>query len=109
MARPGLATRGAPHPAELLSDRELRISYLRKVRRTGKLVKPDTSRARSVIVYRPGPRKRCAGSQLRVYAPHGRGATRVAKRRSAGRTPGFVSRTRMARLRGWSSQMRMRT
>ena len=84
-------------------------SYRRNVRVAGRLVRPETSRARSVIVYRPSPRKRCAGSQLRVYAPHGRGGTRVAKRLSAGGTPGRVSRTRMPRLRGWSSQTRKRT
>ena len=32
--------------------------YLRNVRVAGRLVRPETSRARSVIVYLPGPRKR---------------------------------------------------
>ena len=38
----------------------------RKVRRAALLMRPVASRARSVIVCRPGPRKRCAGIQLRV-------------------------------------------
>jgi hypothetical protein len=36
------------------------------VRRAGRLVRPDLSRARSVTVKRPGPLKRAAGSQCRV-------------------------------------------
>jgi hypothetical protein len=52
-----------------------------KVRRAGRLVAPDLSVARSVSVYWPGPRKRAAGSQWRVYTPHGCGGTSVAKRR----------------------------
>ena len=51
----------APHDASLFSR-----CYRRNVRTAGALVSPDTSRARTVIVYRPGPRKRCAASQLRV-------------------------------------------
>jgi hypothetical protein len=41
-------------------------SYLRKVRTAGKLVRPEASLARRLTVYRPGPRNRWAGSQLRV-------------------------------------------
>ena len=70
---------------------------------------PDASRARSVIVYRPGAwRNRFGLIQLRVYAPHGRGAARVEKRRFAERTRRFVSVTRIPRFRAWSSQIRTR-
>jgi hypothetical protein len=42
------------------------VGYRRKVRRAGALVWPDVSRAQGVMVYLPGPRKRWAGTQLRV-------------------------------------------
>ena len=66
------------------------------------------SRARSVTVYFPGPRKRATGNQCRVYTPHGRGGTSVVKRRVYEATLGRESVARIVRFFGASSQIRNR-